>query len=183
MSFYMDWGFSDNPFQTTALPASKLGETLLVGRDSELSQLQLRLCNPPKLPTIEGLNGVGKTSLVNVATFKLFQEHLEDKKNPLFIPCRRSFQLSGSLNVAEFKDQVLREVAQTLFESANGIPDLFAEKPHVGPARLDPHRHRGRNASFRDGAKLRPFTRSSGYRPLRHFPRFVRPRMRPYALE
>ena len=130
MSFYMDWGFTDNPFQTTALPPSKLGETLLVGRDDELAQLQRRLSNPPKLPTVEGLNGVGKTSLVNVATYRCFQDHLADRRKPLFIPCRCAFQLAGAdLDLAGFRDHVLREVAQTLLESVDSVPDVLQKNP------------------------------------------------------
>src|ERR1039458_267474 len=54
-------------FQTASLPASELGERLLVGRAEELRSLERKISSGPKIATLEGLNGVGKTSIVNVA--------------------------------------------------------------------------------------------------------------------
>jgi hypothetical protein len=92
MSIYEEWGFSSNPFQTTALPPDSLGRSLLVGRDQELTVLRRRLENPPRIPTLEGLNGVGKSSLVNVAAYTCYMDFLEDPAKPMLIPCRRLFQ-------------------------------------------------------------------------------------------
>lgn len=127
MSMYVEWGFSDNPFQTTALPPSQLGSELLVGRDLELSQLMRRLKNPPRLPTLEGLNGVGKSSLVNVAAYRCFEEFLTDPDRPMLIPCRKVFQLRQDADLDSFVDDVLREVAQTLIEGVKRIEGLPAE--------------------------------------------------------
>ena len=84
---YESWGFKGSPFQTTSLPASELGEKLLVGRDKELTTLMRRIASPPKLATLEGLNGVGKTSVVNVACHKLFTQHVQSGAGPLYVPC------------------------------------------------------------------------------------------------
>lgn len=121
MSIYDDWGLSDNPFQTTALPANQHGCNLLIGRDDELQQLERRIRNPPKLPTLEGLNGVGKSSLVNVAAFNCYNAFVADPKEPMLIPCRRVFQLRPELDLQDFIDDVLREVAQTLIDEAQNI--------------------------------------------------------------
>lgn len=124
MNIYQEWGFRDSPFQTTALPASILGERLLVGRETELKALLRRLYNPPKIVTVEGLNGVGKTSLVNVASYRTYQSHMENKDSPLFIPCSRTFQLNPSYSAENFIDEVLMAVAQTLIDKANALKEL-----------------------------------------------------------
>ncbi len=118
---YERWGFSSSPFQTTSLPSSDLGRRLLVGRDSELESLVRKITSPPKLATLEGLNGVGKTSIVNVACFQLFSKYLETGDGPMYIPCRRVFQLSPQQDLQSFVDLVLMEVAQTLIEKGNEI--------------------------------------------------------------
>jgi DNA-binding MarR family transcriptional regulator len=117
----MDWGFFDNPFQTTVLPPNKLGQRLLVGRDRELAALKRRLLNPPKMPTLEGLNGVGKSSLVNVASFECYVEFLKDPDRPMLLPCRKLFQLSPDMDIDIFISDVYREVVQTLIEQAKHI--------------------------------------------------------------
>jgi hypothetical protein len=121
MSIYDDWGLSDNPFQTTSLPPTQHGCNLLIGRDNELKLLESRIRNPPKLPTLEGMNGVGKSSLVNVAAFNCYQAFLADGNEPMLIPCRRVFQLNPDQDLQAFIDDALREVAQTLINEAESI--------------------------------------------------------------
>jgi hypothetical protein len=113
---YSDWGFKAPPFQTTSLPASEIGERLLVGRNKEIGQLISRIESVPKLSTIEGLNGVGKTSVVNVASYKMYRDHIEGGKGALYIPCRKIFQLDPTRDIQDFIQSVLMEVAQTLIE-------------------------------------------------------------------
>jgi hypothetical protein len=114
MSIYLEWGFTQNPFDTTALPATETGRKLLIGRDRELAMLVRRLRNPPRIPTLEGPNGVGKTSLANVAAFVCYDTYLRDGTGPLLIPCHRAFQLSPDKDVEAFATEVLMDVAQTL---------------------------------------------------------------------
>jgi DNA-binding MarR family transcriptional regulator len=121
MNIYQDWGFQDSPFKTTALPPSDLGSRLLVGRDKELKSLLRRLYNPPKIVTIEGLNGVGKTSLVNVAAYKAYKAYLDRETDCLFIPCRQTFQLKPDQDAGAFIDEVLMAVAQTLIDEAKKV--------------------------------------------------------------
>ena len=125
---YENWGFKSSPFQTTSLPASDLGERLLVGRDKEVISLIRKISSGPKLATLEGLNGVGKTSIVNVACYRLFRDHVEDGRGPLYIPCRKIFQLNPNQDVQSFIDAVLMEVAQTLIDQAE---ELKARKVEV----------------------------------------------------
>lgn len=118
---YKQWGFRSSPFQTTSLPPSAVGAKLLTGRDKELQTLIQRIIGVPKFATVEGLNGVGKTSIVNVAAHHLFQNHISTGKGPLFIPCRKIFQLRPNQDLESFVDDVLFEVAQTLIEKASEI--------------------------------------------------------------
>lgn len=119
MNIYMQWGFTENPFKTKALTPDGLGERLLVGREEEKNLLKRRINNPPKLPTLEGMNGVGKSSIVNVASYSCYQDFLENPDRPLFIPCKTIFQLSANQDRSEFVRHVFREVAQTLLEFGN----------------------------------------------------------------
>lgn len=128
MSIYTDWGFIDNPFQQTRLLPNQQGATLLVGRDNEIDTLMKRLVNPPKLPVLEGANGVGKTSLINVAAFKAFYRFLEDPSNPLLVPCNKSFQLEIGKDANSFCDEVFLEVAQTLLEHGKLIKERCVGK-------------------------------------------------------
>ncbi len=121
MDVFSQWGFRSAPFETTALPASELGETLLVGRSRELAKLQKRLLAPPAAATVEGANGVGKTSLINVATYKTYKEYFEKGKGPLLIPCQKIFQLSATVTANEFQLDVLLAVAQTLIQQGKEL--------------------------------------------------------------
>jgi DNA-binding MarR family transcriptional regulator len=117
---YEDWGFKRSPFQQTSLPANEVGSRLLVGRDEQVEILMRRIDDAPKMAILEGLNGIGKTSVVNVAAFRLYRRHLESK-GPLYIPCRKVFQLHSDVDLQAFIDDVLIEVAQTLIERKNDL--------------------------------------------------------------
>jgi len=114
MSIYHDWGFSQNPFETLALPANENGARLLVGRSKELKKLSQRLDSSTKIATIEGLNGVGKTSLINVLLYKRFSETAKSNIGPLYVPCIDKFQVSAATNAIDFEQKVLLSVAQSL---------------------------------------------------------------------
>lgn len=119
---YQDWGFSENPFETSALPPNERGLKLLVGRDETIKALKRRLSNDSKLTTIEGINGIGKTSIVNVTAYQSLKEAMHSNAGQLFVPCRRMFQLSGSEDPSTFKLSVLIEVAQTLIDCHQMLP-------------------------------------------------------------
>jgi len=118
---YQEWGFIGSPFQTTSLPPSELGERLLVGRARELESLERKISSAPKIATLEGLNGVGKTSIVNIAAYRLFDRHLRSEGQPLYIPARKIFQLSPNQALDSFIDSALMEIAQTLIDKASEI--------------------------------------------------------------
>lgn len=68
------------------------------------------------------MNGVGKTSVINVSVFDAAAEQILTSKGALFIPCRKVFQLSSDKSASSFKFEVLAEIAQTLIESKNILP-------------------------------------------------------------
>lgn len=115
-SFYNNWGFIANPFQITPLKADEEGYELIAGRDKELKTIIQKLKNPPKVVTIEGSIGIGKTSLVNVATYKLFEEYKSKNSTQLFLPCIKSFQLDNNHSSDDFILDVLLSVCQTLLK-------------------------------------------------------------------
>jgi Winged helix DNA-binding domain len=121
MSVYAKWGFSTNPFTTKPVESSSLGVRIFAGREKELAALRRRLLSPPKMATVEGPNGVGKTSLVNVAAYQLFAEQLEQANDELLVPCQKGFQLAEDTEPATFKNDVLLAVAQTLIARREDI--------------------------------------------------------------
>ena len=118
---YTRWGFTSAPFEQRSLPPSQLGAQLLVGRGRELHQLEDRLRGSHKAAVVEGLNGIGKTSVVNVAAYELYRRHLSGDGTPLYLPCRKTFQLRMDSTAQEFVSEVLLEVAQTLVERQSDL--------------------------------------------------------------
>lgn len=107
-NIWSEFGFRANPFSTAPIKANAEGKQLLKGRDKELRLLRMKLTSSDLHTTIEGQNGVGKTSLVGIATFTLYEEFLEDPENkPAFIPVDHIFQISSSENIEAFKEKFL----------------------------------------------------------------------------
>ncbi|MCI5097623.1 MAG: ATP-binding protein, partial [Rhodobacteraceae bacterium] len=69
-----EFGFATNLYDTKPITGNDIGETLLVGRDQELRKIKNRVANFNNVVTVEGPNGVGKTSLVLVAGHQLEKE-------------------------------------------------------------------------------------------------------------
>ena len=67
-------------------------------------------------PTLEGPNGVGKTSLVSVAGYKLYKM-FEDGDSESYIPISNTFQLTSSDTLKSFKQRVFLEIAQQFIKS------------------------------------------------------------------
>ncbi|MEZ4902764.1 MAG: hypothetical protein R2822_13920 [Spirosomataceae bacterium] len=133
---YKEWNFKDNPFQTSALPPMEIGSELLAGRDNEIKIFLRRLYNQPQVVTLEGANGIGKTSIINVAIFRAFIDYLHKKKSSpfepktLFIPCKKIFQLSkDNIEFDEFENEVFIEVAQTIIDFKSDIQRVGLNLP------------------------------------------------------
>ena len=129
---YSEWGFSEPPFVQTALPADAIGDRLLIGREKQVKKIERLILSPPKNVTIEGPNGVGKTSLVNVAAYRAFMRAGENADNPLIIPCSEAFQLNADQDVEAFIDRVYYAIAQTLIKHAEEFKASGREVPGNG---------------------------------------------------
>lgn len=127
---YMEWGFTSCPFEPEALKPDEIGNQLLVGREVEIRSVVTRLTASKKLITFDGSNGVGKTSLVNIALYRSYSNYLkEPTKHPLLIPCRTVFQLDDIENLENFRTTVMLEVAQTLIEKKRELSSLEVVEP------------------------------------------------------
>jgi len=111
---YQEWGFKETPFGTNPLLSNNSGEALLIGRNQDLLKIKRRISASSKIVTIEGANGIGKTSLINIASHQLYKEYVGNGKDYFFIPCNVSFQLTPSKTSEDFIDEVLLNIAQTL---------------------------------------------------------------------
>lgn len=129
MNVYEEWGFNENPFSPTPLQPNEEGKKLLIGRDEEIKELMIRLFNPPSLVTVEGANGIGKSSLINATLYECYEDYFNQRRNCLFIPCYKNFQISLTKDPEEFVDDVLVEVAQTLLMRADELTNLGFEIP------------------------------------------------------
>jgi len=94
-----------------------MGEKLLVGRTCELASLIKYIKESDTHPTLEGPNGVGKTSLVAVAGFKLKTEFVAGLTNQAFLPLPEPFQLTAEDTAETFKRRVFYKVAQAFIEN------------------------------------------------------------------
>jgi predicted AAA+ superfamily ATPase len=82
---WQEFGFSKNLYDTHPIKGDSQGERLLVGRETELEQIKNRLTNINSVVTLEGPNGVGKTSLVLVAGFQLERQTMHLGKRSLIL--------------------------------------------------------------------------------------------------
>lgn len=132
-SIWNDFGFSDNPYNPRPIEANDDGETLLVGRSLELKRLKARISSSGTHPTLEGQNGVGKTSLATIALYQMFKAFRDGSSQQAIIPAFDPLQLTTSDTAIGFKKRVLFRAAQTLIEHhallksrGYNIPDVSA---------------------------------------------------------
>jgi hypothetical protein len=128
-TIYEDWSFSENPFTTRPLQPNDTGMRLLVGREMEICSVLRKLTAPPKSVTIEGANGIGKTSLINIAVHRAYQDFLQSKSSELLIPCGKTFQLDSNSTADSFVQTVLFEIAQTLITHTASLKENGSKLP------------------------------------------------------
>jgi hypothetical protein len=129
------FGFSESLYATTPIRPTKEGQSLLVGRDTELRKLKMILTSTELHPSIEGDNGVGKTSLVAVAGFQLFRAFQNGQTSQALIPLNRTFQLMPSDLVGDFRRRVLFEVAQGFIDHYDALKDGGLDTPDISNVR------------------------------------------------
>ncbi len=134
MSIYRKWGYISNPFKPNPLNADEQGANLLVGRDNQKRKIINRILSNSGITTVEGENGIGKTSLINVCLFEIFNRCKDGSLEELYIPCTSHFQLTRDCDIREFSDGIIYTVAQTLLKYSNDIKRIKktnAEIKHI----------------------------------------------------
>lgn len=113
---YRSHGFRSDPFSNKALAPNEAGEILMVDREKEVSKLIRRIQETENIPTLEGPNGVGKTSILNIALHRTFVHSKDNLEEPMFIPCRHPFQMAQDKSTEDFLDEIYLQIALTLIE-------------------------------------------------------------------
>lgn len=116
MSMWTELGFRANPYSTTPIPPTAEGADLLVGRHRPLTRLVRGITSTDTSPTIEGDNGVGKTSLVSVATYMLREKFRTSEIPQLFLPLAEPLQLVPGDSLDDFQRRVYYAVAKAFIE-------------------------------------------------------------------
>lgn len=114
MSVWERLGFRENLYSTPPLPGTEEGSRLLVGRDAEVEELQDHWASYDTHASIEGSNGVGKTSLVSVAAYRDMVAR-EKARKPLIIPLGEIFQLTSDSK--GFETKVYLALARALLDN------------------------------------------------------------------
>jgi DNA-binding MarR family transcriptional regulator len=134
-SIWPEFGYRESLYATAPVPATAEGENLLVGRTSELRELKTLLASTSLHPTIEGENGVGKTSLVAVAGYQLMKSFQNGHTSQALLPLGRVFQLTPRQSVDSFRRQVLLETAQGLIDNFDVLKAGGLDVPDVNELR------------------------------------------------
>lgn len=93
MAIWDDLGFGGNPYDARPLRATEEGDQLMIGRDLESRTLRSQIENTTLHPTLEGANGVGKTSLVLVNAYRLMEKRRADHHAPTWLPIEKILQI------------------------------------------------------------------------------------------
>ena len=128
-SIWPQFGFRENPYDNEGLPADETGDALLVGRDGEVSEVQRKIASSGQHPSVEGPAGVGKSSMLAVAGYRMMQQTVAAANGTLFVPARRFFQASQSQD--HFEEEVWHEIAQTMIENVEAFRRAGLEVPDI----------------------------------------------------
>lgn len=133
MSSFDIWptfGFSRNPYSQDTLPATAEGSGLLAGRKQALSVVQKRIGSSGAFLSLEGPIGAGKTSLLNVAIYRMYEDTLARPGKELWVPAKSTFQPRES--ATEFEAEVWRVILQTIIAHQNDFLDAGLNPPNLG---------------------------------------------------
>jgi hypothetical protein len=129
---WAEYGFTENPYATEPIPASEEGDHLLVGRDSEIKYLEARIQDSGAHPTLEGDNGVGKTSLISVVCYRLRHEVERGRVSAVFLPTvDDAFQLLPGDTPDRFVKRVYLRVASTIVAEHGFLKQCGLRVPHI----------------------------------------------------
>lgn len=129
MDIWESVGYSANPYSVEPLPPTPEGAELLVGREKELRQLTTQLRSTDTHPTIEGDNGVGKTSLVFVAGFRAADDFVKGKTAQLLLPITEAFQIDS--DHAKFERAALSAILNGYIAHERKLEDAGLFVPNI----------------------------------------------------
>lgn len=128
-SIWPRFGFSDNPYSEKTLEADEVGHQLIVGRDSEIRNIQRRIGSNGSHVAIEGPVGAGKTSLINVASFRMKRHCIDRKEGMLFLPAVDRFQAERDSTL--FERKVFMVIAQTIISNIDSFEEVGLQRPDL----------------------------------------------------
>lgn len=123
------FGFRENPYSEATLPPEESGHRLLVGRDTEILDIQTRIGSAGTHPSVEGPVGAGKTSLLNVASYRMARHCLDVASKELYLPAKERFQ--PQTDAAAFELKVFQVVAQTLLQWQESFEAVGLARPNL----------------------------------------------------
>lgn len=122
-------GYRGNPYSEQTLAANEEGHLLLSGRDRTVEDLQLEIGSQGAHPSIEGPIGAGKTSLVNVAAYRMYRHCLDRQEQQLFLPAHEALQPGEDAREIEMRLYYI--LAQTLISHEEDFFTVGLPRPEV----------------------------------------------------
>ncbi|MFI7395787.1 hypothetical protein [Streptomyces tendae] len=129
MDFWLSLGFKGNPYVVKPLPGSEDGRELLVGRDVELRALLRRIRESDMHVVLEGPNGVGKTSLVSVATWVASEDFTRGRSQQLYLPLPEPLQVKE--DAEEFVSSCYFGIARAFLEHEKTLKNAGRSVPRT----------------------------------------------------
>lgn len=114
MNIFEGFGFSENPYAVAPLSGDAMGSRLLVGRDKEVLKLHKHWTSVDTHASMEGDNGVGKTSLVAVAAYRAMEDYSIGNLSSPFLPLMETFQITTDSEALE--RHILSVIARSIFK-------------------------------------------------------------------
>lgn len=132
MSIWRDFGFDDNLYATPPLSGTEEGSRLLVGRDQEVVRLRTHWSSLDTHASMEGDNGVGKTSLVAVAAYRAMVDYSLGEERQMFLPLVEPFQMKGG---EDLEEQVLFVIARSIIHYQDAFAAAGKSLPNIDDVR------------------------------------------------
>lgn len=128
-SIWGELGFRANPYSQVTLQADDIGDRLLAGRDKEIELLIREIGDSGAHPSVEGPIGAGKTSMINVAVYRMHQRCIEANAQQLYLPVEGDFQPVE--NPVQFERDLYYALAQTLIKYKDHFAKVGLPTPDV----------------------------------------------------
>lgn len=132
MNMWHDFGFKDNLYATPPLTGTPEGSQLLVGRDPEVARLQTHWSSLDTHASMEGDNGVGKTSLVVVAAYRAMVSHSLGESKQMILPLVEPFQMKAG---EDLEEQVLFVIARSIIHYEDAFRAAGKKLPKIDDVR------------------------------------------------